>query len=266
MSTNRPSIMNGAMREQADRVLFDRIAAEYAKKDVARSSSLAREYQLLSAIQVVLRTRSSLGTLVDIGCGVGAPAHYLAGAYTRYIGIDQSREMIEAARAFNDGNHAAEFLTCNVKSRELPTDVADVILSVGALHHMTDLDDVMGSLVRVAKPGAFLVVIEPQNGNPAVQTMRWVREKVDNGYSRDQIHFSADDLVHLFQRHDIRVIEVSFQGFLVPPFAQVIMRPQIIFTPLSRASCAIDRWLNAHLPVALRRLGFNVVVTGRFAA
>jgi ubiquinone/menaquinone biosynthesis C-methylase UbiE len=251
-------------REQADQVLFDRIASRYARKDLVASSSLARKSQLLSAIKPVLDELSNLGTVVDIGCGVGASAKYLAGHYERYVGIDQSKEMIKAAVMFNRGNPRAEFIAGNVKSKNLPRNIADLVLSDGALHHITELEEAMDSLVRIAKPGAFLVVREPQNGNPLLQVMRWIRGIVDSSYSKEQIFFSEKDLRELFETHGIVDLSVEFQGFLSPPFAQAILHPQVLTVPLSRVATRVDSWLNTYLPGVLRKLGFNIVVVGRF--
>jgi len=252
------------MREQADQELFDTIADRYARKDVVASSSLARKNQLLFALQPILDQSPNLGTVVDVGCGVGAPARYLEGHYERYVGIDQSEEMIKAAATFNRGNPRAEFMAKNIKSRHLPQNVADVILSDGALHHITELDHAMGSLARIAKPGAFLVVREPQTGNPLVQTMRRVRGIVDSAYSEEQVFFRERDLRSLFASHNITDLSVRFQGFLSPPFAQVVMHPQALTVRLSKLAVSIDRWLNAHLPAPLQKLSFNIVVIGRF--
>ena len=250
-------------REQADRDLFDRIARRYARKDVVASSSLARKSQLLTAIKPLLDESPNLGTIVDVGCGVGAPARYLAGHYERYIGVDQSEEMIEAAVAFNLDNPKAEFIARNIKSSDLQ-DVADVVLSDGALHHITELDEAMDALVRIAKPGAFLVVREPQNGNPLLQAMRWMRGIVDPSYSREQVFFSEGDLRELCSNHGVTDISVEFQGFLSTPFAQVVIHPQFLSVPLSRAAISADRWLDAYLPGPLKKLSFNIVVVGRF--
>jgi len=172
--------------------------------------------------------------------------------------------MIKAAVLFNQGNPRAEFIARNVKSGDLPRNVADVILSDGALHHITELEETMDSLVRIAKPGAFLVVREPQNDNPLLQMMRWIRGIVDSSYSREQIFFSEGDLRDLFANHGITDLSVEFQGFLTPPFAQVVMYPQVLIVPLSRVAVRIDSWLNAHLPGFLKRFSFNIVVVGRF--
>ncbi len=257
--------VDSAVRELADQALFDKIAGQYARKDSIASSSLARRALLLSAIQPVLDEQPNLGTIVEIGCGVGAPAQYLINCYEHYVGIDQSEVMIEAARLFNQGNPKARFLVSNVKSADLPTDMVDTILSVGALHHMTELDEVMASLVRMARPGACFVVIEPQNGNPLIQLLRWLRGTMDPSYSSDQIYFSERDLTDLLRGHGIRDLLVEFQGFLSPPFAQVVLFPQALFAPLSRAASRTDLWLASALPNPLKRLSFNIIVRGRFA-
>lgn len=252
-------------REKADRALFNKIAFQYARKDVVPSSSLARRSQLLLAMAPLLEGMVTLGTVVEIGCGAGAPARYLAGHYERYIGIDQSEGMVDAARVFHQDNPRASFIAENVKSEDLPQDAADVVLAVGALHHMTPLDDVMVSLNRIARPGAFMVAIEPQNGNPLIQAMRWFRGIIDPSYSQEQVFFSTEELEEIFTRHGITRLEVSFQGYLTPPFAQVIIPPQFLTVPLVRVAIRVERWLQVHLPRSLRRLSFNVVVIGRFS-
>jgi SAM-dependent methyltransferase len=256
--------MNEMLREQADQALFDRIANRYARKDSVLSTSLARKNQLFSVLGPLLDELPTLGTILEIGCGVGAPARYLIGHYERYIGIDQSEEMVKAAIAFNQDNPRAEFVAASIKSEDLPQNVADVILSFGALHHMTELEDVLASLSRIAKPGAYLVVSEPQNGNPLIQLMRWIRGIVDLSYSEDQIFFSQDDLTELFQNHGITDLLARFEGFLTAPFAQVILQPQILSVPLCRAAIRVDAWLDTHLPERLKILSFNLAVIGRF--
>ena len=250
--------------QKADRDLFDEIACHYAQKDVAKSSSIARKGQLHAALATLLDDKDTLGTIIDIGCGVGAPARYLCGRYERYIGIDQSKELIRFAQRFHQEIPQAEFLAKDIKTSGLPANIADLILSDGALHHMIELDVVLEELKRLAKPGATLIVREPQSNNPLIQWMRFIRSKVDRGYSKDQRFFSGDDLRDLLIIHGMRNVTVEYQGFLSPPFAQVIIPPQALSVPLSRLAVKADAWLITHLPKWLHKLGFNVILTGQF--
>lgn len=253
-------------RERKDQILFDEIAEKYMRKDIAPSSTLPRKAQLVTAIQSFLEKKNTLGTVVDIGCGIGAPAKYLTGLYDRYIGIDQSAEMISVARYFNRKEKQAEFIADNIKGPQVPKKIADIILSIGALHHMTELERVMETLVEIAKPNTDLLIIEPQNANPLIQGMRWLRGKIDKGYSEEQIFFSEAELVELLTNAGIMDLKISYQGYLSTPFAQVIIPPQFLTYRLSQTAILIDRWLQAHLKGELRKLSFNIIITGKFPA
>jgi hypothetical protein len=120
--------------------------------------------------------------------------------------------------------------------------------------------------VAIARPSAWVVVREPLNRNVIFQALRRLRQKLDPSYSPEQHFFSETELQELFRRAGIRVIDTGYFGFFSTPIAQVILRPQWVFTPLSRLAVRLDRWLERHLPLALRRMAFNVVVRGRVAS
>jgi SAM-dependent methyltransferase len=217
------------------------------------------------ALRPILDQTTSLGVIVDIGCGLGASAKYLAGRYDHYIGIDHSAELLKAATHFHKGNPHVEFIAADILNVNLPPHTADLILSDGGLHHMTDLDAVMACLRRLAKPGAWFVAREPQNGNPFIQAMRWLRGRLDGDYSTEQQFFSESQVRELCRRHGLQQVDVSLQGFFVPPFAQVILNPQALSVPLSRLANRLDNTLNTYLPRPLRRLSFNLVLIARFS-
>lgn len=251
-------------RETRDQAIYDDFAAHHVRKDVLPASATARRSQLFSALGDVLMDAPNLGTVVEIGCGVGAPARYLWGRYEHYIGLDHSTEMVRAARAFNAGNERASFIAANARQTPLPPQTADLILSIGAIHHMPDLDAVMAHLVTLAKPGATLVAREPQRGNPFIQGMRWLRARMEASYSEEQTFFAAAELVELFERHGLRITAVEYQGFFTPPFAQVVMNPQSLTAPLSQAAAYADNWLHNHLWPPLKPLSFNLAIRATF--
>jgi SAM-dependent methyltransferase len=250
--------------EIKDRALFDGIAAQYAKKDLTPSCIAARKAQLLEALSLCFPPNEKIPTVVEIACGIGAPAFYLRGRFNNYIGIDQSSEMIEIARKFSGSDPHIQFRTENIKSTALTHHSADLILAVGALHHMTEWDAVMESLKRIAKPGSYFVLIEPQSGNPIFQMLRWLRKKIDKAYSADQYYFTRAELSHLLQRHGLEAIQYKYEGFFSTIFGQVILSPQFIMAPLSRCAVQLDRWLEAHLPSMFLRLSWNIIFAARF--
>ncbi len=221
-------------REQRDRALFDSIAARYARKDSLPSSAAARRGKLFFALAPLLEKSGDLGTVVDAGCGAGGPAAYLRGRYRRYIGIDHSPQLIAAARALHGDNPQAEFIAGNIKDGSLPARVADLVLCDGALHHMTNLDLVMRALAGIAKPGAFIVAIEPQAANPLIAGMRRLRRLLDRSYSQEQVPFSQADLLALFSGIGISELNFRWQGFF-PLRSPKCRWPRRYFSPRSLA-------------------------------
>jgi SAM-dependent methyltransferase len=250
--------------EHDDRVLFDSIADEYAKKDYAKSSSMVRRYQLFFALRPIIERVFKFETIVEIACGVGASAHYLDGLYEKYIGIDYSEKQIAAARKFNENNPRATFIAANIKSSVLPDVKADLILAVGALHHMTEHEKVFAALGRLAKPGGYFVAIEPHRGNALIQLLRGARIKLDEGYSKRQQYYLAADLRGILKKAGLEEIEIENEGYFSAPFAQVVIQPQFISTPISAILLTLDRFLDKNMPSFLKKLSWNIMARGKF--
>jgi len=248
--------------EKVDRDLYNKIAAQYAKKDLAKSSSLARKFQLISAVRPLLRERKGFDTILEVGCGPGASAKYLEGYFKKFIGVDQSDEIINCANSlFKKEN--IEFVVSNIKDFNFEK-IADLVLIVGSLHHMTELDQIMERLKKIAKPDAFFVAIEAQRTNPIIQFVRRLRQMVDSTYSEKQHYFSPEELRQLLASHGIKVLDVEYQGYFFPPFAQVILWPQFIFAPLAFLATVVDSFIAKYFPDFLKRFSWNIVIRGQF--
>lgn len=252
-------------RQAEDQKLFDTIAKDYAKKDLVESTAVVRKYKLVTALAHLLSTGKNLGTVLDIGCGAGAPAWYLDSLYNKYIGLDYSEKLIEQARLFkkNDKSH---FIAADVTGLDENTidPKADLVLAVGVLHHLTNPDALMKSLKKAAKPGAHFVAIEPHRMNPLVQMLRAIRKKVDSSYSSDQCFFKPAELIDLLQRNGIENVSYKYHGFFATPFGEVILKPQWLFANVSRLTVSIDSLLDKILPRCMKRMSWCVIVRATF--
>jgi len=251
-------------RERADRELFDAIGMDYAQKDIVASTRVARRSILLRAVLPMVAEAGSLGTVVDVGCGPGSQAIYLAGSYERYIGIDQAQSMVDIGNGLTERMGNVEFQCANFKSAPLPPGTADTVMFINVLHHMTDLDTVFETARRIAKPGARVIALEPQSGNPLVQGLRWVRTKVDSGYSADQHFFAAEEFRAILDGAGLRDIDVRFQSYLTQPFATVVLSPQFLFDPLSRLATALEPAVERLCAGPLARLSWLICAHARF--
>ena len=125
--------------EKKDRELFNNIADEYARKDIIKSTSLARKDITLRAVKKIISENKSLGTVLDVGCGAGTQAFHLNGLYEHYIGVDYAEKLIEVGKEITKNLDNVTLLDCNIKNLAIENNSVDTILIVGGLHHMTNL-------------------------------------------------------------------------------------------------------------------------------
>ena len=187
--------------EERDKQLFDSIASEYSQKDIFTVSRFARQFQLYSLTDLI--GRDHFGHLLDIGCGPGFNADYLSGKYHQYTGVDYSEKFIEIAKTLHpEGN----FIAANVKNLEQVCNGRyDIILGCGILHHIDEPDKALSSMRKICTPETVLAFIEPYNGNPVVQLMRYIRKLTDKNYSDEQVFFSRKELRMLFTKNGFRI-------------------------------------------------------------
>jgi len=245
--------------EQRDRALFDRIAADYCRKDLVPASRLARRQRLRRTLTAIPATNGI--SILEAGCGAGFSAAHLRGCYATYHGIDYSEQLIRYAQLHN-GSREATFEVANIHTYR-PRRLFDVVLMIGVLHHLDRLDEALRGMVGWLKPGGWLAANEPHPGNPLVRAARLVRKRVDSSYSSAQRELSANQLRAALEAAGFVDVRIRPQGLFSTPFAEVVLRPQAATYPVSAIACWADSALEAILGRALRCATWNLVAAGR---
>jgi SAM-dependent methyltransferase len=97
------------------------------------------------------------GRMLDVGCGLGTEAGYLASAGWRPVGIDLSPTALRRAAA---GNAAVAFVRADVRALPFALDSFDAATDRGCFHYLTAADRprYSGELRRVLRPGGKLLL------------------------------------------------------------------------------------------------------------
>lgn len=248
-------------RTERDRALFDSIAHQYMQKDLAPSSRIARRQRLIQTLKPCAALLARQPNVLEVGCGAGFSADYLRSHYMSYTGIDYSEELIRYACAnFRDSNvafHAVDFHCYETTARY------DIIMMIGVLHHMTDIDSVLHKCKSLLNPGGYLVANEPQPDNPLIHGMRRLRAKLDSGYSAEQEELTSAFVIGEYEKAGFREVASVSQGYISTPFAEVVLKPQFLFHPLSKVACGFDRFVESKGASRVSRLAWNTIVYGK---
>lgn len=114
------------------------------------------------------------GRVLELGSGTGTLLRTLAASHPerRFTGVEPLANYVDFANersaAQGLGNVRFEVGTGEEVPAAVATGSVDLILSVDALHHVTDLDAVVTEAARVAAPGARWRAMEPNQQHPYV--------------------------------------------------------------------------------------------------
>ncbi len=99
-------------------------------------------------------------TVADLGCGTGALVAELAGAVRRVVGVDQSSEMLAAARERLAGLGNVELHEGDLEALPLGDASCDAALMLLSLAYAPHPGAALGELARVLKPGGRAVIVD----------------------------------------------------------------------------------------------------------
>lgn len=121
----------------------------------ARQSLGRADAPIHAMVAQLLAERNATGVLADVGCGTGELARHLRDRFASIIGVDAVRY---------DGLPAeVTFVRADLDDGRLPLDDAsvDVAAAVEVIEHLENPRAFVRALVRVTRPGGWVVVTTP---------------------------------------------------------------------------------------------------------
>jgi ubiquinone/menaquinone biosynthesis C-methylase UbiE len=198
--------------------------------------------------------------VLDAGCGLGLDTLALShrvGPLGSVVGVDNNEEMIAEAnrRAEQAGLSSYVFhQLANVTALPLPSNFFDACRSERLLMHLCKAEHAVAEMLRVLKPGGWLVLIEPDWGTLSIalneielerRLTRFAAEGfLNNGFAGRQLHgiLQQKKLTHLtYEVFPIPVTDLTLIRYLAQldrVEAQAIAKHIFSTTEL-------DRWLAA---------------------
>ena len=110
--------------------------------------------------QALIRKLASPGSrVVDFGCGSAHALRHLNDTGAAYTGCDVSAKQIHANQ--QEFGAAAQFITSSLYGTPFPDCVFDLAFSTYVLEHLVWPHRCLAEMVRVVKPGGFIVLVCP---------------------------------------------------------------------------------------------------------
>jgi ubiquinone/menaquinone biosynthesis C-methylase UbiE len=173
--------------------------------------------------------------IIDMGCGPAETIKSLLSKKTfnkiKYIGVDISKEMLKIAR-INIPN--GSFIHADIETVKFPDAYADIILSLGALHHSINKKRTLKNWTNILKKSGYLFLREPtleslkkgQGESPIEEGINYSELQlflIANGYKIIKVVFFSSKAFHLFNRVMIKLGLIGWQKIRLVWYPVVII-------------------------------------------
>jgi 2-polyprenyl-3-methyl-5-hydroxy-6-metoxy-1,4-benzoquinol methylase len=155
-----------------------------------------------------LRARSAAGAVVDVGCGTGRLCTMLEGHATSYTGVDAVRHV-----GFPGG---ARLLLCDLNRQPvpLPGRSCDIAISLETIEHLENPRNFFRELVRILRPGGWLLVSTPNQRSLGSLGALLFREHFsafrDGCYPAHQTALLDTDLRRMAMENSLEDVAIAF--------------------------------------------------------
>jgi 2-polyprenyl-3-methyl-5-hydroxy-6-metoxy-1,4-benzoquinol methylase len=154
-------------------------------------------------------------TVLELGCGTGSLTQELARSGADVVAIDVSPELLEIAKS-NSSAPNVRFEIQNAYDLSYPDAVFDSVVGSSVLHHL-EIEDALGQIHRVLKPGGTIYFTEPNMLNPQIAIQKnipWIKQQL--GDSPDETAFFRWPLRRLLEKTGYRNVRIDPFDFLHP--------------------------------------------------
>lgn len=196
----------------------DSHTVSHSVDDRARQSQGSSEVAIYKMVQRALVERQiGGGTLVDVGCGSGKLWSLVSDRFERYVGVD----IIRYAGFPAD----AEFSQVNLDTgrSQLADESADVVAAVETIEHLENPRAFMRELIRLVKPGGWVVVTTPNQ----LSLLSLLTLVVKHQFQAFQ---KADYPAHLTALLEIDLRRIADECTLVDVGVQYSLRGRLVLT------------------------------------
>jgi len=214
--SNSRASENVPMQERiAKEIQHGRFLSEHGAGEIWNWESPAGKLRWARRVKMLSRHLRPGMSVLELGCGTGYFTRELARSGADIVAIDVSPELLEIAKA-NCSTPNVRYEIHNAYELSYPDAGFDSVVGSSVLHHL-ELEEALGEIYRVLKPGGTIYFTEPNMLNPQIAIQKnvpWIKRKL--GDSPDETAFFRWPLRRLLEQKGYREVRIEPFDFLHP--------------------------------------------------
>ena len=196
----------------------DRIKA-YFDLPESRNSYLEKRFGLEIRAYIVNKLIGEVSgkKILDLGCGDGTISLQFVTKKNQITFIDLSKKMIDLARKNTPQKFLDRCKYLNLDFYEyFPDQPFDIVLCIGVLAHLDDLEKTIENISRFLKSGGLCVVQFTDHQSLIAKINAFFRKLQKNFYQYSLQRFSYSEIIDIFGSKGFRLINDCRYSLLVP--------------------------------------------------
>ena len=184
------------------------ISPDLALESRTRPTLGSSDDAIYAAAADALRRRNARGRIVDVGCGTGRLRMFIKDAIESYAGVDAVRY-----QGLPDDAH---FVRVDLNRDPIPIadNSADIAISLETIEHLENPRAFMREMVRITKPGGWLLVTTPNQRSlvslGALLVKGHYSAFLENNYPAHQTALLDTDLLRIASENRLRNVAIEF--------------------------------------------------------
>jgi len=202
--------------------------------------------------------------VLDVGCGIGGPARYLAHSYgCRVDGIDLTPELIETGRVLTKRcNLADRVMLRRGNALDLPysDQTFDVVWCQNVAMNIADKDGLFAGVYRVLKPGGLFTSTEYSvgSGGEIIFPVPWAYDASINFLDPEDVMRTR------YHTAGFRILEfINYSNPVIEHYERMLSAPPKLTSRLIFGDDALERQRNSQRNLVERRTIYWMITAER---
>jgi len=189
--------------------------------------------------------------VLELGSGTGEYSRRLANFESDLFCTDLSYNMLNKAKAKLEGRRHTYIFASDIDDLPVKEGTFDAVVGNSVLHHLPDIEQSVGELLRVLKPSGIFAFSEPNMINPQIYMQKNVSYfKKLSGDSSDETAFYRWRIEKVFKKYGFREVSCVPFDFVHPCL------PRVFFNLISRAGAFFEK-----IPL-VKEIAGSLMITG----
>ncbi len=209
--------MNSKMQIEKDETLLSTWDKRWEGSDISERLTFLGRMMFKAKEKAILKVLGTISfkTVIEVGCGLGYTMLVYKNAGYDCIGIDASKQAVEACRRkeLNCRQITLSELSDNLEKEDVESSIYsnfdiskkyDLVSSDGMLEHFLNFEPYAVQMMNISRK--YVLLIQPNHDSFAGKTLAYLSELIKKDENVFEYNYRVADFISIFKKHRFNIV------------------------------------------------------------